>query len=274
MVVLPSSQAQSNILLSADFTGNSLPSGWLLQGSAKFVGTVDPSTGAGGIQLAGDHNQEGAAVYAAPFTTQNINIELSAMYAPVGYCCAGNYYPNADADDVGVGFYSAGPSTNIGNRQPTSPNGYYATYEFYMPDPILDHIPALMYNGNDLMTGSAHVLARSGLNYLFTQTIVTSSSVSMNALNRTESPWITEPTIGSQNILTYNGTLDTSHSTLYVGGSDGDIWSHIYVYWLRVLTYSAAVPEYPIYLFPLVASLTVTMLALRRTRIKSHDPMR
>ena len=88
----------------------------------------------------------------------------------------------------------------------------------------------------------------SGRNYLFTGTIVTPTSVSMNALTRTDSPWSQEPSISLnclRNMVTYNNAtgIDGSHSTLYVGGATfsglfRNPWSYEYVYWLRILSYS------------------------------------
>jgi len=65
----------------------------------------------------------------------------------------------------------------------------------------------------------------------------------MKALTRTDSPFMEEPSISLGNLLTYNGNVDTSSSTLYVGGASGDTWSFECVYWLRILAYSTTPPS-------------------------------
>jgi hypothetical protein len=246
MLLLPVSQAQPTTLLSVDFTGNSLPQGWSLQGSAKFMGGLNSSSGVGGIQLVNNASQEGAVIYGSAFTTQNVIIEFSGMYEP-----GSSSLP--EADDIGLGFYSDGPSANVGPENPAPVNGYYASYEF---SNLLGYVeqydlPSLMYNAHALTSGGSRFvlegrLPSSGRNYLFAETIVTPTSVSMNALTRTNSPWTQEPSISLANILTYNNAteIDSSHSTLYVGGATftglfRNPWSYEYVYWLRILTYSA-----------------------------------
>jgi hypothetical protein len=234
--VLPSSQAQATTLLSVDFTGKTLPAGWILQGSAAFIGGLNTSSGVGGVQLTNGDNQEGAVIYDAPFTAENIIIEFSGMYA-VG----GGY--GTDTDDIGVGFYSGGPSTNTGPTNPASPNGYYAGYTFYYHD----YGSALKYNGNPVSTGGT--LPSSGRNYLFTETVVTPSSISMNAITTTGRPFTQAISITLTNMLSYNNAtgIDNSHSTLYTGASTGCVcsawtgeWSYTYVYWLRILPYSTS----------------------------------
>ena len=245
MLLLPVSQAQPVTLLSVDFTGSSLPQGWFVQGSAKFIGGLNSSSGVGGIQLVNNASQEGAVIFDSAFTTQNVIIEFSGMYEP-----GSSSLP--EADDIGLGFYSGGPSAHVGPENPASVNGYYASYEFSNLLGYLDQydLPSLMYNAHALSSGGSRFalegkLPSSGRNYLFTETIVTPTSVSMNALTRTDSPWIQEPSISLANILTYNNAtgIDSSHSTLYVGGATftglfRNPWSHEYVYWLRILTYS------------------------------------
>ena len=243
---LPVSQAQPTTLLSVDFTGSSLPQGWSLQGSAKFIGGLNSSSGVGGIQLVSNDSQEGAVIYDSAFTTQSVIIEFSGMYEPGSPSLP-------EADDIGLGFYSSGPIASVGPENPASVNGYYAAYEF---SNLLGYIgkydlPSLMYNAHAFSSGSRFFvegrLPSSGRNYLFAETIVTPTSVSMNALTRTDSPWIEEPSLNLANILTYdNGTgIDSSHSTLYLGGATftglfRNPWSYVYVYWLRILTYSSS----------------------------------
>lgn len=271
LMVLPTSQAQSNLLLSADFTGSTLPAGWSPQGSATFIGTLNPSTGIGGIQLVSTTRAEGAVYYGSPFTNQNIVIEISGAYGDAStpsYC--------EDADNIGVGFYSGGPSALNGQWNPASPNGYYASFEFYS-----GYGAALMYNAQGegpptgrIALGTTGLLPHCGLNYVFAETIVTPTNISMKAITRTDSPWTVEPSISLTNILTYNGAVDNSHSTLYVGGATGSSWTYQYVYWLRVLSYSTPVPEYPASLVPLVASLTLTVLAIRYRCSRIHTKAR
>ena len=248
MLLLPVSQAQPTTLLSVDFTGSSLPQGWFLQGSAKFIGGLNSSSGFGGIQLVNNDSQAGAVIYDSPFTTQNVVMEFSGMYEP-------GSPPLPEADDIGLGFYSDGPSAHVGPGNPTPANGYYASYEF---SNLLGYVgqydlPSLIYNAHSLSSnGSRFVLGgrlpSTGRNYLFTETIVTPTSVSMNALTRTDGPWSHEPSISLdclRNMVTYNNAtgIDSSHSTLYVGGSTftglfRNPWSYEYVYWLRILSYS------------------------------------
>lgn len=249
MLLLPVSQAQPTTLLSVDFTGSSLPQGWTLQGSAKFIGGLNSSSGVGGIQLVYNDSQAGAVIYDSAFTAQNVIIEFSGMYEP-----GSSSLPQAD--DIGLGFYSDGPSTHGGPENPAAANGYYASYEF---SNLLGYInqydfPNLVYNAHSLSSeGSRFIhagrLPSRGRNYLFAETTVTPTSVSMNALTRTDSPWIQEPSISLgclRNMVTYNNAtgIDSSHSTLYVGGATftgllfGNPWSNEYVYWLRILPYS------------------------------------
>ena len=244
MLLLPVSQAQPTTLLSVDFTGSSLPQGWSLQGSAKFIGGLNSSSGIGGIQLVNNASQEGAVIYDSAFTTQNVIIEFSGMYEP-------GLPSLPEADDIGLGFYSSSPSAHVGPENPASVNGYYASYEFSNLLGYIGHydLPSLMYNAQPLYIAHALFsegrLPSSGRNYLFAETIVTPTSVSLNALTRRDSPWIQEPSISLANMLTYNNAteIDNSHSTLYVGGATftglpGNPWSYEYVYWLRILSYS------------------------------------
>ncbi len=260
-VLATSALEQGNVLVYADFTGSSLPANWFLQGTAKFLGGLDASTGAGGVQLVSSYYQEGAAIYGAAVSGQNIVVEFSGVYSGSG----------PEADDMGLGFYSGGPAGNNGVDQPASPSGYYAAYEFFTI-PASTAAPALMYDGIALDSGPKGSLPESGLNYIFTRTIVTPSSVSMNALTSSSGPFMDAPSISPGNIVTYNGTVDNSHSTLYVGGATGGGGcgncygesSNQYLYWVRIST-STPVPEYPAYLLPLVASLTLVILALNRS---------
>ena len=248
MLLLPVSQAQPTTLLSVDFTGSSLPQGWSLQGSAKFIGGLNSSSGFGGIQLVNNDSQAGAVIYDSPFTTQNVVVEFSGMYEPGSPSLP-------EADDIGLGFYSDGPSTHVGPGNPAPVNGYYASYEF---SNLLGYVgqydlPTLMYNAHSLSSNGSRFflegrLPSSGRNYLFTETIVTPTSVSMNALTRTDTPWVQEPSISLnclRNMVTYNNAtgIDGSHSKLYVGGATfsglfRNPWSYEYVYWLRILSYS------------------------------------
>lgn len=245
MLLIPASQAQPTTLLSVDFTGSSLPQGWFLQGSAKFIGGLNSSSGFGGIQLVNNASQAGAVVYDSPFTTQNVVVEFSGMYEPGSPSLP-------EADDIGLGFYSDAPSANVGPGNPAPVNGYYASYEFSNLLGYTGHyyLPSLMYNAHSLSSNGSRFflggrLPSSGRNYLFTASIVTPTSVSMNALTRTDGPWIQEPSLSLVHMLTYNNTsgIDSSHSTLYVGGSTftglfRNPWSYEYVYWLRILTCS------------------------------------
>jgi len=248
MLLLPVSRAQPTTLLSVDFTGSSLPQGWFLQGSAKFIGGLNSSSGFGGIQLVNNASQAGAVIYDSPFTTQNAVMEFSGMYEP-----GSSSLP--EADDIGLGFYSDGPSAYVGPGNPAPVIGYYASYEF---SNLLGYIgeyylPSLMYNAHALSSNGSRFflggrLPSSGRNYLFTETIVTPTSVSMNALTRTVSPWVQEPAMSLdcfRNMVTYNNAtgIDSSHSKLYVGGATftglfRNPWSYEYVYWLRILSYS------------------------------------
>ena len=247
MLLLPVSQAQPSTLLSVDFTGSSLPQGWSLQGSAKFIGGLNSSSGFGGIQLVNNDSQAGAVIYDSPFTTQNVVVEFSGMYEPGSPSLP-------EADDIGLGFYSDGPSSHVGPENPAPANGYYAAYEFSNLLGYLGQydLPSLIYNGHALSSGGSRFvlggrLPSRGRNYLFAATIVTPTSVSMNALTRTDSPWVQEPSISLdclRNMVTYNATgIDGSHSKLYVGGATftglfRNPWSYEYVYWLRILSYS------------------------------------
>ncbi len=255
LLVLPVSQAQQNTLLSVDFTGKTLPAGWLLQGSAKFLGGLNASTGVGGVQLTSGSAQEGAVIYSSPLATQNIVIEFSGMYMR----------EVDDADNIGVGVYSGGPVAVNGGWNPASSNGYYASYEFWSGSS-----PALIYNSkgihNPPSLASGGKLLTDKLDYLFAETIMTPSSVSMNALTRTDSPWMTEPSTSVTNMLTYNGAIDNSHSTLYVGGATSGAWSYTYVYWLHVLSSSTttSTPEYPSSGLVMVGVLFASALVLVR----------
>ena len=248
MLLLPVSQAQPTTLLSVDFTGSSLPQGWFLQGSAKFIGGLNSSSGFGGIQLVNNDSQAGAVVYGSPFTTQNVVVEFSGMYEPGSPSLP-------EADDIGLGFYSDAPSANVGPGNPAPVTAITQSYEF---SNLLGYtgqyyLPSLMYNAHSLSSNGSRFflggrLPSSGRNYLFTATIVTPTSVSMNTLTRTDGPWSHEPSISLdclRNMVTYNNAtgIDSSHSTLYVGGSTfsglfRNPWSYEYVYWLRILSYS------------------------------------
>jgi hypothetical protein len=265
-VVIP--QATPTTLLYADFTNSTLPDGWLFQGAASFMGVLNASTGAGGILIFSGNDKVGAIIYSAPITAQNIVIELSGMY---GLHPMPGGVPSGIADDIGVGFYSGGPSANGGGRNPAAVNGYYAAYEFYV-----GLSPALMYNGGVLSSGAQ--LPSSGVNYLLTQTIVTVSSISMNALSTSSSPFMAEPSISLSNILTYdNATIDNSLSTFYIGGASGAGGTDVYVYWVRILSYPTTptsplpplpIPEFPAPFLVLVPALTVLLLAIRVRRRK------
>ena len=189
-------------------------------------------------------------MYTSPITAQNIVIEVSGAYGDAqtpNYC--------NDADDIGVGFYSGGPSTTPGGSNPAAPNGYYAPYEFYnYAVPSIG--PVLLYDGqgggarttNNLPTGviangATNSLPGCGLNYLFTETVITPKSISMNALTSTSSSWTSEPSTTLTNLLTYTGPVDNSHSTLYIGGATGLSYTYQYVYWIRVLAYSGSTPS-------------------------------
>jgi hypothetical protein len=239
--LLPVSEAQPTTLLSVDFTGSTLPAGWLLQGSAKFIGGLNSSSGFGGIQLVNSDSEEGAAIYGTPFTTQNIIIELSGMYTPG--CTFEFYCDHQESDDLGVGFYSDGPLASVGSHNPASSNGYYASYEFLGGG---SNIPSLIHDGHSVSLGGN--LPPWGTNYLFTDTMVTPTSVSMNTLTSTNGPFTQAPSISLTNMLTYNNAtgLDNSHSTLYIGGATvtgfvHNPWAFIYVYWLRILSYSTSI---------------------------------
>jgi len=247
MLLLPVSQAQPTTLLSVDFTGSSLPQGWFLQGSAKFIGGLNSSSGFGGIQLVNNASQAGAVVYGSPFTTQNVVVEFSGMYEPGSPSLP-------EADDIGLGFYSDGPSANVGPGNPAPVNGYYASYEF---SNLLGYVgqydlPSLTYNAHSLSSNGSRFflggrLPSTGRNYLFAGTTVTPTSVSMNALTRTDNPWTQELSISLnclRNLVTYNNAtgIDGSHAKLYVGGATfsglfRNPWSYEYVYWLRILSY-------------------------------------
>ena len=230
------------------------------------MGGLNASTGAGGILLFSGKGNVGAIIYSAPITAQNIVIEFSGMYG---------LHPDflgapGIADDIGAGFYSGGPSANTGGRNPDAVNGYYAAYEFYVRSS-----PALMYNGGVLSSGAG--LPSSGVNYLLTQTVVTVSSISMNALSTSTGPFMAEPSISLSNILTYNGTITNSFSTFYIGGASGQGGTDAYVYWVRILSYPTTptspfpplpVPEYPAPLLVLVPALAVVLLAIRVRRRK------
>jgi hypothetical protein len=251
LLVFSASPAASATLLSVDFTGKTLPSGWNLQGSAEFVGGLNASTGVGGVEIVNNvANVEGAVVYGAPFTTLDIIIELSGMYAP-----------GPSGNTEGVGFYSGGPTADSSNQDFASPNGYFAEYK---AGAAWNAHPFLFYNAHVLSSGGT--LPSNDPTYLYTETVITSSTISMNALTRTDSPWMTEPSVNITNLLTYDGKIDNSHSTLYVGGWSGSVTLYEYLYWLRVVTYSGPVPEYPTFFLPLLASLTLTVLAVRYRR--------
>ncbi len=79
------------------------------------------------------------------------------------------------------------------------------------------------------------------------------------ALNATTGAKVWSYTTGNN----VNSSPAVSGTVVYVGSYDGKVYA---------FAGSTPIPEYPIYIFPLVASLTVTMLALRRTRFKSHSP--
>ena len=255
-MTISAQQSTPSTLLYADFTGSMLPEGWFLQGSAKFIGGLNASSGVGGIQLVNSDSEEGAAIYANPVTAQNMIIEFSGMYENVSETSIYGRFSPPEADNIGVGFYSGGPSVSVGPDNPASPNGYYAAYEFYK-----SYVPSLMYNGRALSSGGN--LPSTGQNYIFARTIVSSTSISLNALTRTSSVWVQEPLISLQTLVMYNNAtgIDSSHSTLYVGGATmtgfyTNPWSEIYVYWLRALTYPSSISS---------VSSSVTLMTVSQT---------
>ena len=195
MSFLPTSQAQPTTLLSVDFTGSMLPAGWFLTGDAAFVGGFDNTTKAGGVLLInGGGTQAGAVYYGSPITNQSIVIDFSAAY-----------WKGFDVyfGDLGVGFYSSGPT---GSQKPTS-NGYYATYGFCCGP------TTLFYNTNAISTGTATDNLPHGDNdqyYLFGEIIITPTSVSMNALVNKNSFYSERPAITLDNLLllTYNNVVE------------------------------------------------------------------
>jgi uncharacterized protein YxjI len=230
---VPVTRAQGtspSAILYADFTGNTLPTNWHLQGTAQFKGQVNPLTGIGGIQLVrrvgflAEGGEEGAVVYNSPVTTENITIQVSGMYNGTAYNMG---------DDIGVGFYSDGPSTGLGAYQPNSPNGYYASYQFCS---ILcsAYTPALLYQGKTLSSGG-HMPA-SGTTYIFAEVDVSqaSSSISMKISTSTNGPFTQTPSTGLTTEVTYQGSIDSSHAIFYIGGSSAQEASQQYVYWVRV----------------------------------------
>jgi len=212
--------------LYANFQGSSLQATWSLQGAAAFQGG---DTAYGGVELVQNQGyQEGAIVYQSPITEQNIIVEASAMY----YSPGGN-----EADDLGVGFYSQGPTSQHSGWNPQSTAGYYAPYEFWSGGP-----PALFNGSNQLASASSQTMPNSGVNYLYTKTVITQSSVSMNFLTRTTGMYQNVPSISAQNVVSYNGNVANSYSTFYVGGATGGASSYQYVYWIRILGYEQTMP--------------------------------
>lgn len=262
------SQATPTTLLYADFTGAALPAGWLLQGAATFVGGLDASTGAGGIQLISGLNERGAVVYNLPLRNPNLVIEFSGMYGLGYFTCCGESPPGI-ADDLGAGFYADGPSANVGNRNPAAVSGYYAAYEFYGGSS-----PALMYNGGVLLSGAR--MQSSGVNYLLAQTIVIPSLVSMNTFSSTEGPLMVEPSISPTSILTYQGPISNSLSTFYVGAASASGGTDVYVYWVRVLSHpTTPLPPYPPLPIPeagLSRSTSITSASTEWTTIPQATP--
>lgn len=241
LIAMPAVYTQTttpSAILYADFTGNALPTSWQLQGTAKFEGHVNPSTGVGGVQLvdrigfAVGEGQEGAVIYNGPLTAENIIIQVGGMYTGT----AGSM-----GDDVGIGFYSGGPNTELGAYQPNSPNGYYASYQFCSGS-CSGSTPALLYQGDSVSSGGA--MPANGLTYFFAEVDVSqsSSSISMKISTSTKGPFTQAPT-SLATVLTYHGTIDSSHATLYVGGSSAWEASQQYVYWVKVSAGQAQLPS-------------------------------
>lgn len=231
--------------LYANFQGSSLPSGWSLQGSAIFVGGTDSH---GGVELVQSQNVvEGAVVDQNPMTEQNVMIEESALYY--------NTALSGEANDIGVGFYSQGPVSEpaccAAQWRPYSPAGYYASYSFYAgagggcAGPC---VPAVLSGSNPIKTASSQTMPSAGMNYLFTRTVVASTSISMNFLTRTNAEYQAAPTISLQNVVSYFGPVSNGDSTLYIGGASGGVpyISSQNIYWIRVLKYLAIFPNYTI----------------------------
>ena len=274
-------QATPKTLLYVNFTGNALPADWSFQAAAGFVGGLN-STGAGGIQLLNGHYQHGVALYKYPITGPNLVIELSGMYG-LGYstCCGEN--PPGMADDIGVGFYCDRPSAYDGHWNPGAIRGYYAAYEFYAGSS-----PALTYNSerDTPLAVSKAKMPSTGVNYILAQTIVTSSSVSMNMFNSTTAPFMAEPSTSPTNILTFQGAVSSPFSTFYIGAASGGGASNVYVYWVRVLSYPTSPrPPYPSLPIPeppehfliiglvMVPSLAILMVLRIRKSRERDDPL-
>jgi hypothetical protein len=268
------SQATPNTLLYANFTGSAPPADWSFQGAASFVGGLNSSTGAGGIQLLTGLYQHDVILYNHPITAPNLMIEFSGMYG-LGYstCCGES--PPGIADDIGAGFYSDGPVAHDGHWNPGAVHGYYAAYEFYGGSS-----PALIYNGErdaPLALSSGAKMPSTGVNYLLTQTMVTPSSVSMNMFSSTSGPFMAEPSISPTNILTFQGTVSNSLSTFYIGAASGGGATNVYVYWVRILSYpttpsppypSLPIPEYPGYFLVIVLVIVPSLAILIALRVR------
>jgi len=208
----------------ANFQGTSLPTSWSLQGFAQFLGSQSTN---GGVEIvANGRNSEGAVIYDNPFSENNVAIELSGMY-------------DGAASDMGVGFFSSGPSALADNYNPSSLNGYYASYQFEAP------AAALMYNGQGLAAGSS-TLPSSGVNYLFTRTTITPTQIDMADKSQTSAPFQIAPSASLATVVSYSGPVSNANNVLYIGGATGGATSFQYVYWVRVraLPASGAMPSY------------------------------
>jgi len=206
-----------------NFQGSSMPSGWT---PSIQAGSFMPQLSNGGLEMINNNTgQATALIYNSPFTTQNIIVEASWMY--------NGQTDNLGADNLGFGIYTSGPCTNcVGGWQPNSPNGYYCSYEFYV-----ESKPAILVNGNVAATASSQIMPTSGLNYVFSQVIVTPSSITMNFITNTSNMYQSGVYSGLTTAVSYSGAISNSYSTFYVGAADGGDTSYIYLYWLRVRGY-------------------------------------
>jgi hypothetical protein len=206
--------------------GTSLPSGWSLQGTA---GLLDLGQGKSSVALTNNqNNEEGAIVYAKSFNMKNIVVEMSGAY-------------NGRADDIGIGFYSSGPTTNNGGWNPRPNTGYYASYEFWSGDS--SSRPALLDNGSIIAEDPIQSMPSGFLDYIFAKVTVRSSSITMGFLNNSVSLYQDVPKPTPTTAVLYNAAKTSIvGSKFYLGGSTGGAAAFTYVFWIRVVTFEAHMP--------------------------------
>ncbi len=209
--------------LYGNFQGSSMLSGWTV--SAK-AGSFTPTLSSNMLEMMDDAADSATALtYNSSFTTKNVIVEASWEYIGSSGNCA---------DGLGVGIYSSGAESASGGWEPRPSDGYYLFDEYYS-----NSEPAILYDGSEVSEASVH-LPSSGTNYVYSQDIITNSSITMSYIYSTSSLY----QIGIYSSLTadvsYSSTISNSYSTFYFGSSTGGQASDIYLCWFHVRAYPPA----------------------------------